>query len=110
MPFNATTPDSTAACDKHLPMLLREMITPIEEGANVTAPASISRLDKPDATYSCVCGVPAHWYVRRLDASRIVHRASAAAGEQLERYWVGSYLDTEQTRNVAMAAVNAALS
>lgn len=102
-----TAPDATAACDKHLPMLLREIAQPLTEGQAVTIPARITRLDKPDQAYSCVCGVPAHWYVRRLEAAGVVSRAAAAVDEQLDRY--NRSLDTEMTRNVALAAVNAAL-
>lgn len=51
---------SLAACDSHLPDLLRKSFP---EGSPARA-ARIVHLVNPDDRYSCSCGVPAHWYVR----------------------------------------------
>lgn len=105
--YDVTAPDSIAACDQHLTMLLREAIQPLSEGANVTLPAQISRLDTPDPMYKCTCLEPATWFVRRLLAGKRLHRVIAVldADETFARYH-----DTEQTRQVAQGAINAVLS
>ena len=50
---------SLAACDKHLPLLLREAV-PDDSGRG----ARIVNVATPDERYSCICRVPAHWFIK----------------------------------------------
>lgn len=50
---------SFAACDHHLPNLLRQFVED-----DTTREARISNLATPNASLLCECRVPAHWLVR----------------------------------------------
>lgn len=106
--FDVTAPSSTAACDRHLPMYLREFAQPINEGDNVTIPARITRLDKVDPAYNCGCGVPAHWFVLRLGTAR--ERVSFLLGEELQAAIGERLLDADQLRAIARKVVDAVVS
>ncbi|MFT4288186.1 hypothetical protein [Nocardioides sp.] len=55
---------SAAACYRHLPKYLRDMI-PVPDGKSAgSLDVRVTRLTEIDETYKCGCGVPAEWYVR----------------------------------------------
>lgn len=53
-----------AACDEHLPELLRAVIPDRERRAG-----DVLRLDSPDSLYRCSCPKPARWFVRVFEPS-----------------------------------------
>lgn len=50
--------NALAACDKHLVSLLLKLVP---EGK--TRKVRVSNLAKPDENYTCICRVPAQWYI-----------------------------------------------
>lgn len=106
--FDVTAPSSVAACDLHLPKYLRDFAQPLTEGANVTIPARVTRLDYTDPSYTCGCGVPAHWFVLRLGGSR--DRVAALLDEELQQKLGTRSLDSGQLRDIARKVVEAVVS
>lgn len=106
--YDVTAPHCIAACDHHLPKYLRDFAQPLREGANVTIPARITRLDTADTAYKCGCGVPAHWFVLRLGAAR--DRVAALLDADLQALLGGRHLDSAQLRALARKVVNEVVS
>lgn len=50
-----------AACDAHLARLLRTLVPDDKSEA-----AKISNVATPSTTYTCDCGVPAHWFIKYI--------------------------------------------
>lgn len=57
--------DAFAACDLHLPDMLRE-----SHGDVVTRRWRISHLELPDPQYHCHCSVPAHWFLLEIPEAK----------------------------------------
>ena len=58
---------SAAACDEHLPELMREVVLlDTAEDRSATRPMRVTRLDVPNSAFTCSCRKPASWYFRIL--------------------------------------------
>lgn len=68
---------AAAACDRHLPNYLREMIPD-----NKTDYIRITNVATPDNRWYCGCNVPAHWYVRIVSVPKDVKYEDHGTGNQ----------------------------
>lgn len=57
MSRHPTGRDAFAACDLHLPDLLRKA-----HGSTITKRWRVSHLEIADPQFMCVCQVPGHWF------------------------------------------------